>query len=401
VRRPAIQAAIAAAAGAAVSAIAWPIYGRGAFLHTLAILAPLGAATALLASLIANQPRLLAGMRRRLVALAVLVAALLAASVGLFASLMFVSAHDAFFMALAAGYAGLIGLGAAWLVTRRALSDLDSVRTALARVGEGAREVRIPVHGDDELAALAADVERMAARIDAEERTRRHLVASVSHDLRTPITNLRLITEGLEDGVFEPERSRELMQPISAQVRALSVLIDDLFELSRLEAGDIRWSVEQVQLDELVRETLETMQPQADESRISMRSELARELRPARGNPEQLQRVLFNLIQNAIRHTPADGSVVVRAWPAKDRAVEVEVADSGDGIDPAARRRVFEPFVQGPSRVEGQTGSAGLGLAIARAIVEAHGGEIWVARAGPGTQILRVELPGYEPSQHL
>ena len=391
-RRAAVQVVIAAAAGVAVSAIAWPIYGRGAFVACLEILVPLGAATALLAHLIANQPRLLGGMRGRLGALALLVAALLAAAVALFASLMFVSAHDAFFMALAAGYAALIGLGAAWVVARRALADLESVRVALAEVGDGARDVRVRVIGHDELAALAADVERMAARIDAEERTRRRLVASVSHDLRTPITSLRLITEGLQDGIFEAERSRELMQSISSQVRALGVLIDDLFELSRLEAGDIRWSVEQVHLDELVRETLETMRPQADESRISMRSELARELRPARGNPEQLQRVLFNLIQNAIRHTPADGSVVVRAWPAKDRAVEVEVADTGDGIDPAARRRVFEPFVQGPSRVEGQIGSAGLGLAIARAIIEAHGGEIWIARAGPGTQI-RFSLP--------
>ncbi|HEY3944386.1 MAG TPA: HAMP domain-containing sensor histidine kinase [Solirubrobacteraceae bacterium] len=391
-RRAALAAVLAAGTGVAVSAIAWPIYGRGAFVACLEILVPLGAATALLAHVIANQPRLLGGMRGRLGALAILVAALLAAAVALFASLMFVSPHDAFFMALAAGYAGLIGLGAAWLVARRALSDLEVVRTALADVGEGARNVQVKVLGHDELAALAGDVEKMAARIDAEERTRRRLVASVSHDLRTPITNLKLITDGLEDGIFEPERSRELMRSISSQVSALGGLIDDLFELSRLEAGDIRWSVEQVHLDELVRETLETMRPQADDSRISMRSELARELKPARGNPEQLQRVLFNLIQNAIRHTPADGSVVVRAWPAKDLAVEVEVADTGDGIDPATRRRLFEPFVQGPSRVEGQTGSAGLGLAIARAIVEAHGGHIWVAHAGPGTQI-RFSLP--------
>lgn len=391
-RRAALAAVLAAGTGVAVSAIAWPIYGRGAFVACLEILVPLGAATALLAHVIANQPRLLGGMRGRLGALAILVAALLAAAVALFASLMFVSPHDAFFMALAAGYAALIGLGAAWLVARRALSDLQVVRTALADVGEGARNVQVKVLGHDELAALAGDVEKMAARIDAEERTRRRLVASVSHDLRTPITNLKLITDGLEDGIFEPERSRELMRSISSQVTALGALIDDLFELSRLEAGDIRWSVEQVHLDELVRETLETMRPQADESNVSMRSELARELRPARGNPEQLQRVLFNLIQNAIRHTPADGSVVVRAWPAKDLAVEVEVADTGDGIDPAARRRLFEPFVQGPSRVEGQTGSAGLGLAIARAIVEAHGGHIWVAHAGPGTQI-RFSLP--------
>jgi signal transduction histidine kinase len=391
-RRAATQVAIAAATATAVSAIAWPIYGRSAFVACVEILAPLGAATALIAYLIAEQPRPLTGMRRRLGALAILVAALLAAAVALFASLMFVSPHDAFFMALAAGYAGLIGLGAARLVAGRALSDLDTVRSALARVGQGERDVQVPVRGHDELAALAADVEKMAARIDAEERTRRRLVASVSHDLRTPITNLRLITEGLEDGIFEPERSRELMQSISAQVRALGLLIDDLFELSRLEAGDIRWSMQQVHLDELVRETLETMRPQADESGVSMRSELATELSPARGNPEQLQRVLFNLIQNAIRHTPADGSVVVRARQAKDLAVEVEVADTGDGIDAAAGRRLFEPFVQGPSRVEGQTGSAGLGLAIARAIVEAHGGQIWVANAGPGTQI-RFSLP--------
>ena len=394
-RRAAVQTVIAAATGVAVSAIAWLVYGRGAFVACLEILVPLGAATALLAHVIANQPRLLGGMRGRLGALALLVAALLAAAVTLFASLMFVSPHDAFFMALAAGYAGLIGLGAAWLVARRALSDLESVRTALADVGEGARNVQVKVVGHEELAALAADVEKMAARIDAEERTRRRLVASVSHDLRTPITNLRLITEGLEDGIFEPERSRDLMRSIAAQVRALGVLIDDLFELSRLEAGDIRWSMEQVRLDELVRDTVEAMRPHAVAGRVEIRTELDAAIVPARANPEQLQRVLFNLIQNAIRHTPADGSVVVRSEPAPGcppGGVEVEIADTGGGIKPEVRERIFEPFVQGPSRVAGANGSAGLGLAIARAIVEAHGGHIWVAAESPGTHV-RFRLP--------
>ena len=123
-----------------------------------------------------------------------------------------------------------------------------------------------------------------------------------------------------------------------------------------------------------------------------MRAELDDQLTPARGNPEQLQRVLFNLIQNAIRHTPADGSVVIRAQRAPGPAVEIEVADSGDGIDPALRERIFEPFTQGPSRVAGNTGSAGLGLAIARAIIHAHGGRIWLAEAGPGTRI-RFSVP--------
>ncbi|MBV8734114.1 MAG: HAMP domain-containing histidine kinase [Solirubrobacterales bacterium] len=391
-RRAAIQATLAAGAAVAVSAIAWPAYGRAAFFGCLEILVPLGACTAVIAEVIANHPRLVAGVRRRLGALAVLVAAQLVAAVALFASLMFVSPHDAFFMALAAGYAGLIGLGAARLVARRALGDLEAVRTALAEVGEGSRTVHVHVEGEDEIASLAADVESMAAKLEAEERTRRQLVASVSHDLRTPITNMRLITEGLEDGIFEPDHSREQLRLISAQVRALGSLIDDLFELSRLEAGDIRWSMQQVRLDELVRETIETMRPQAREGGITVHAELAHELRPAQGNPEQLQRVLFNLIQNAIRHTPADGSVVVRAWPAADRGLEVEVADSGGGIDPLARERLFEPFVQGPSRAGGQIGSAGLGLAIARAIVHAHGGEIWVASGGPGTQ-MRFSLP--------
>ena len=107
----------------------------------------------------------------------------------------------------------------------------------------------------------------------------------------------------------------------------------------------------------------------------------------ARGNPEALQRVLFNLIQNAIRHTPADGSVVVRAEPAHGPAVEIEVADTGQGIATQQRQRIFEPFVQGPTRAAGANGSAGLGLAIARAIVEAHGGRIWLAETGRGTHI--------------
>lgn len=382
------------AVGAAVglSAIAWPVYGSAAFLTSLEILVPLGAATTLLAGVIASHRARIRGIRRQLGAFAVLAAVQLAATVGLFAALMFVSSHDAFFMALAAGYAALVGLAGAGLVARRTLDDLDVVRGALAEVGEGSRELRIPVHGEDEIAALAADVEAMAARVAAEEHARRELVTAVSHDLRTPITTLQLIAEGLQDGIFEPERVREQLQLMSTHVRALSGLINDLFELSRLEAGDVHWSMEQVPLDQLVQETIEAMRPHADAGGVAVRAELCDRIAPTRGNPEQLQRVLFNLIQNAIRHTPADGSVVVRAEPAPGPAVAIEVADTGAGIDPELGGRVFEPFVQGPSRVAGVNGSAGLGLAIAHGIVTAHGGRIWLAGDGPGTRI-RISLP--------
>lgn len=391
-RRRAELVALAAISALCLSAIAWPIYGRQAFVESLEILVPVGALTALLADLIAGRRAAVRSIRRQLSVLAVLVLAQLGAAVALFASAMFVSNEDAFFMALAAGYAALLGLAAARLLARRALGDLDAIRAALGAVGSGARNVEIPVRGSDELGALAADVERMVDRLAAEERARQQLVASVSHDLRTPVTTIRLIAEGLEDGMFEPERTREQLRLIAANVRALSALIDDLFELSRLEAGDLQWSMQRVELAELVRETVEAIRPQAELGAVSVQAELDQPLGPAHANPEQLQRVLFNLIQNAIRHTPADGSVVVRARQAAPDAVEIEVADSGSGIEPELAQRLFEPFVQGPSRVAGHVGSAGLGLAIARAIVQAHGGRIWLAGDGAGTRI-RFSLP--------
>ena len=384
--------ALAAGAAAAASAIAWAVYGWGAFADTVEILAPLGVVSVLLAEVIAAHPAWLRGLRIQFAALAGLVALQLGAAVALFAWLMFVSNHDALFMALATGYAAVIGLAVARLVSRRALSDLDAIRQALHAVGEGARAVSIPVDRRDELATLATDVEAMVGKVADEEAARRRLVAAVSHDLRTPITSLRLIAEGLEDGVFEPERTSDQLRALSVHVRALSALIDDLFELSRLDACDIRWSIQQVELDALVRDTIDAMRPHADAARIAVRAEIAGPLIPARGNPEQLQRVLFNLIQNAIRHTPADGSVVVRAQPADGPAIEVEVSDTGAGIERGLRQRIFEPFVQGPSREAGETGSAGLGLAIARAIVEAHGGRIWLTDGGPGTHI-RFSVP--------
>jgi signal transduction histidine kinase len=398
-RRAVLSLVLSVAAAVAASAIGWAIYGGHAFVSSLEILAPVGAAATLLATLIGSRRSPVTGLRRRLGAVAILVAAQLGAAVALFAGLMFVSDHDALFMGLAAAYAALIGLTVARLVTRNALDDLDAIRAALAQVAGGAREVRIPVRGDDELAQLAADVEAMVARVAAEESARRELVAAVSHDLRTPLTTLRLIAEGLEDGIFEPDTVREQVRLMSVHVRALGGLVDDLFELSRLEAGDVSWSIEQVHLDQLVQETIQAMRPQAQAGGVAVRAELENGLRPARGNPEQLQRVLFNLIQNAIRHTPADGSVVVRARPGQGRAIEVEVADTGHGIDPALGDRIFEPFVQGPSRVAGQNGAGGLGLAIARAIVAAHGGRIWLCDdsgpahpAHPGARI-RFTLP--------
>jgi len=366
-------------------------YGGHAAWLSLVLLGPLGAGAVLAGHAIAARRQRLGSMRRQVAVLTALIAVEALAAVGLFVLVMYVNAHDAFFTVLVVAFAGAVGAWIARLLAQGVMDDVDAIRGTLDAVGEGRRDVRTGLTATDELSRLGADVDTMVDRIEREEAARRQLMAAVSHDLRTPITALQLIAEGLEDDIFEPERRREQLGRMTTHVRALSGLIDDLFELTRLQAGDIRWTAERVPLDALVAETVDAMRPQAEARMVAVRAELPPDLACARANPEQLQRVLFNLIQNAIRHTPADGSVVVRAEPVAD-GVEIEVADTGSGISAADRAEVFDPFFQGGERRARSDGGAGLGLAIARAIVEAHGGRIWLEDADQGTRV-RFRLP--------
>lgn len=385
------SAAFAAALTAATVAAAAMGYGRHAAVVTAAILLPLGLATVAAAHGLARHRRRVGGLRRQFALVAGLAFAQLALAVGLFVQLMFVSAHDAFFTVLVALYAGSLAVWAARLLGLRALADVTTVRATLGTVAAGRRDVRTGVSGRDEVAALAADVDAMIDRLDGEERARAQLIAAVSHDLRTPLTSLRLLAEALGDDLFEPDRRRAALDRMTTNVRALSTLIDDLFELTRLQSGDLQWSIGQVRLDDLVVETVEAMRPQATAHDVAVHADLPHAVGIARANPEQVQRVLFNLIQNAIRHTPADGSVVVRAHRT-DADVQIEVADTGTGIAEADRERVFDAFVRAGADAPRTDDGAGLGLAISRAIVEAHGGRIWVGEAPVGTSV-RFTLP--------
>jgi signal transduction histidine kinase len=287
--------------------------------------------------------------------------------------------------------AGAVAIGAARLLARGILRDIHAIRDGLGAVSRGEREVVIETSARDELSELAGAANAMIERLRDEEKARRDLVAAVSHDLRTPITSLRLLAEAVGDDIVTGETRRAYIERMTIHIDALSALIDDLFELSRLEAGDIGWSLERVPLGELVGETVEAMRVQAEVKGVAVRAEVPAELVPARANPEKLQRVLFNLIQNAIRHTPADGSVVVRAESVADR-IEVEVRDTGVGIAPEEREYVFTAFYRGGADAARTSAGAGLGLAVSRAIVEAHGGQIWLADAPQGTRV-RFSVP--------
>jgi signal transduction histidine kinase len=364
-------------------------------LVTLLVLAGIGGATFAAARFaVAARARGRAGALRQqfAVAVAIVIGPLLFALLVL-GVLMFVSGHDAVVVAVIVAFTGVVGVVAANRLASAIIGDARAVRDGLVAVGEGERSLRITTGSQDELGELAdaanAMIERLATEEAARERSveaRRHLVAAVSHDLRTPITSLRLLAEAVEDEIVDGDKRKEYLARMRTHIDALSSLIDDLFELSRLEAGDIRWSLERVPLSELVNETVAAMRVHAELKGVAVSTDLPASLDAARANPEQLQRVLFNLIQNAIRHTPADGSVVVRAEPVADR-IEIEVADTGDGIAPAERELVFAPFYRGGRNASRTTEGAGLGLAVSRAIVEAHGGRIWLPDSTAGTRV--------------
>jgi signal transduction histidine kinase len=391
VSRSLALALVACLAGAVVVTVP---YGTGAGLTTLLLLATIAAVVLAVAHLAATRRARLGGLGTQFALAVTLAVGSIVVAVWVAAEAMFLSAHDALVVSVMTTVTGVVAIRAAQLLARGTLRDVEALRDGLRAVAAGERAARVRIGGRDELAELAADANAMIERLEREERARdaadgarRELVAAVSHDLRTPLASLRLLVESVQDGVATGEVRGRYLREMSAHVRLLSRLIDDLFELSRLEAGDISWSMRQVELGDVLDGTVAALDPQARAAGVRVAAELPSGRVHAQANAEQLQRVLSNLILNAIHHTPADGSVTVRAVT-DGTDVHVEVADDGEGIGAAERERVFEPFYRGGGEAAARSGDgAGLGLAIARAIVEAHGGRIWLEPSTRGTRV--------------
>ena len=324
--------------------------------------------------------RRLPTVRLQLAGLALLAVLLPLGAVVVSGLLMFQSGHDLTILAVAAGSA-TAAVGAAFVVggsIARGLSGLVSTSGQLAR---GDLSARAAERGPAELRVLATSFNEMAENVERLFDARRELVAWASHDLRTPLANMQAMLEAVEDGLAEPE---DYLPALRDQVRALTTLVDDLFELVRIDSGALTLELREAHLAGLVNGCLRGLEAEARARHVSLEARID-ETVTARCAPEKVERVLLNLLANALRHTPSDGSVAVFVEPDAN-GVRVVVEDTGDGLTPESLRRMFERFWRGdPAR---SARGAGLGLAIARGLVEAHGGRIWAEnRPGGGARV--------------
>jgi signal transduction histidine kinase len=307
--------------------------------------------------------------------------------------------------------AGIVALVVGLVITGRVTRPLRSLKDAAQRLASGARHEPLAVPPDAELAELAVAFNTMAAELERQEQLRRQLVADIAHELRTPLSVLRLQLEGLEDGIEQPTPAT--LHSLTEEVGLLTRLVDDLRLLSLAEAGQISLAIDTIDAGVTIERAVAMATARARQQRIDLRAERPATPLVVTADPQRLAQILGNLIENALRYTPAGGSVTIRARSettddrpfdaAQDKRpttgesspspVVFEVADTGAGIPPDELARIFERFYRTDKARARETGGSGLGLTIVQRLVEMQGGSIWASSVvGHGTTF-HVALP--------
>lgn len=282
--------------------------------------------------------------------------------------------------------AGLIAALAALLVGALLLRQLTRPLRRLARAteqiasGNSEPGPRLPVHSRDELGQLTSSFNRMAERLEKSEQLRRQMIQDIAHELRTPLTVIQGDLQAILEGVFAS--TPEAITSIHEESQRLSRLVNDLRELSLAEAGELTLSRRLMNINELIRQTATVTQPQLEGKGLKLKVELPEEPVEANVDPDRIGQVLVNLLSNAQRYTPDGGQITVRLWQQDGKAC-VSIADTGPGIAPEDLPHVFERFWRADRARARASGGSGLGLSIAKQLVEAHGGQIWV-ESSPG-----------------
>ena len=306
------------------------------------------------------------------------------------ARLMFASQHDLLLATILLLFAGGIAMVLGYFLSSAVTERIRRLDRAAKEIQAGNLSVRVPVSGNDEVARLARTFNQMAAQLQesnanqrALEALRRDLVAWAGHDLRTPLAGVRVLVEALADGIIDdPATSRRYLQQARKQIDHLSLLIDDLFQVSQLDAGGIPLNLESASLADLISDTLENFSGLAAQGNIQLSGSASPDIDPIIMDVQRIGRVLNNLVDNALRYTRSGGTVSIQAEVVAG-TVRVTVQDSGEGILPGDLPYVFDRYYRGEKSRNQATGGTGLGLAIAKGIVEAHGGQIG-ALSSPG-----------------
>lgn len=324
---------------------------------------------------------------------AVLGGAVALLNVFIIAQLMFVSTeHDLKLLAAVLAFSAIVtGLFSLWVASTIA-GRLGSVTSGIRALAAGRYDSRVDVLGHDEVARLAGDVNVLAGRLQAAEeerssleRERRELTAAVSHDLRTPLASIQAMVEAMGDGIVGEEDERQrYYDAMRREIQRLSRMIDDLFELAKLDAGALTLDRGMVALQDIAAEVVDAMQAQARRKRIAIGLTTDGNTRPVVLDGARIERVVGNLLRNALEHTPAGGRVEVRIG-SENGWLDLSVSDTGPGIEESDLAHIWDRFYRAErSRRRSDTSDgAGLGLATVRGIVEAHGGRV-EARSSPG-----------------
>ena len=276
----------------------------------------------------------------------------------------------------------IVAIALSLFFSRSVIAPVRAMSLASQRIADGRYDERVRVNGTDELAQLALYFNQMAEKLNQIETMRRRLIGDVSHELRTPLTAIKGSMEGLMDGVLPA--TNETYQQIHTEADRLNRLVDDLQELSRVEARAYQLDIRPVDVSTLARTVTKRLAPHSESKRITLDLELAPDLARVLADEDRAVQVLTNLTGNALQYTPEGGRITISAKRI-DNEVQISVSDTGVGIPPEHLSHIFDRFYRvDKSRSRQSGGGSGIGLTIARALVEAHGGRIWAESAGEG-----------------
>lgn len=271
-----------------------------------------------------------------------------------------------------------------FFLSRRITSPIGALAKAARRLGRGDLSQRVQLRGEGEVSALAQAFNSMAAELEHAEQLRRNLVADVAHELRTPLSNIKGYLEAIRDGVIKPDAAT--IRSLNEEAALLSGLVNELQELSIVEAGELKLVYQAEDMTNLIKQAVTPWQPQLAAKEISLSLDLPDNLPLAYIDWQRVQQVLQNLLENAVAHTGRGGTITVAAAKQGDW-VEVSVSDTGEGIPAEDLPNIFERFYRVDRSRARATGGSGLGLTIARRLVEAHGGKITVkSKLGKGSR---------------